>query len=412
MQSDESEINALDERAQGRALLGEAAPRARLVSSSRYRRHSYGPNHPLGIPRVSLTQDLITAYGALEAHEYVAARQATRDELAWFHTADYIAAMQACEAAGKVLSEFRTRHYIGNFENPYFEEFFSTPATATGASIQAAELVLSGMCAFAPAGGMHHARADAARGFCFFNDTVLAVMRLRAQGWRVLYIDIDAHHGDGVEAAFADAPDVVTFSAHMDTEYAYPFSGGALDCVGVHANHVNLPLPKGVTDAEYASVLAPILDRLVAVFEPEAIVLQAGTDAIFMDPLGKFELTTQGFLALVAMILERAPRHADGTPAVVVTGGGGYHPLALARAWTGLWAVLSARCLPEAMPPAGRAVLEAVEWDMDEDEPHFPRLFAARTDAPRAQTVRAEVLARGDALLGRHPRLARRAATR
>ncbi|MFO8154724.1 MAG: acetoin utilization protein AcuC, partial [Thiohalospira sp.] len=219
-----------------------------FIGASRYRRHSYGSNHPLGIPRVSLTWDVIRAYGAITEGEFLQARKAADFELHGFHTPAYISALKRCEALGKVTDRYRKAHNLGNFENPWFPGFFTTPATATGSSVQGAEQVLAGRMAFNPAGGMHHAAPDQARGFCYLNDPVLGIQRLRRDGLRVLYLDIDAHHGDGVEAAFADDPEVVTCSLHMDTDYAYPFKGGTIGDTGPLHNAVNLPLPKGTND--------------------------------------------------------------------------------------------------------------------------------------------------------------------
>ena len=367
--------------------------RAIYIGGSAYRRKAYGSNHPLAIPRVSLATRLIETYGAMTAEEFVQARKAADFELSWFHTPEYVSVFKRCEAAGGVTQAVRQRHQLGTLENPYFEQFFTIPATATGASIQAAEWVLAGKLAFNPAGGMHHARQDRAQGFCYFNDVVLGILRLRKAGLRVLYLDIDAHHGDGVEQAFLDDPDVFTLSLHMDTRYAYPFSGGQLEDVPdiAHAS-LNVPLPKATTDAEYRMLFDaawhPVLER----FRPDAVVLQAGTDMIFADPLGKLQLTTQGFLSIVQTVVDTAPRHDSGVPRLLVTGGGGYHPLVLARAWTGVWGILSGRDLPELLPAEGSAALREVGWDADEEEPWYERLFVARTDAPGPVSVRPEVI--------------------
>jgi acetoin utilization protein AcuC len=182
----------------------------------------------------------------------------------------------------------------------------------------------------------------------------------------------------------------------MDTGYAYPFVAGGFEDQGSAAGGfttLNVPLPQGVHDAEYELVFDaawyPALER----FRPDAVVLQAGADALYFDPLARFRLTTQGFLAVAAKILGSAPRHADGTPRLMVTGGGGYHLLGVARAWAGLWALLAGRDLPEAIPPAGQAALRATGWDLDEDEPYFSALFQSRLDAPFDAPVRPEIRA-------------------
>lgn len=371
-------------------------PRAAFLYAECFRRRAYGRNHPLAIPRVALTLDLVRAYGALDADELVEARVAHDGELLGFHTAHYVEALRGAEARGGVAAGERERHALGTSENPWFETIFTAPATAGGASVQAAEAVLSGRLAFNPAGGMHHARPDRAQGFCFVNDLALGIRRLRAARRRVLYVDIDAHHADAVEDAFRDDPGTFTLSLHMDTAYAYPGQGGAFEDQGSDAGGhttLNVPLPRGTHDAEYALLFAAAWTRVLHRFAPDCVVLQAGADAIGADPLGRLALTTQGFLAVVERVLREAPRHPDGTPRVMVTGGGGYHPLVVARAWTGVWALVSGRTLPAGMPPAGRRLLESVHWDLADDEADMEPLLARRIDPACEAPVRPEVLA-------------------
>lgn len=358
-----------------------------FIAASHYRRHAYGANHPLSIPRVSLTVDLINAYGAFAEGEYLPGRSASEEELTAFHTPDYVAALKRAEARATVSAEERARHQLGTLENPWFPGFFRTPALAAGSSIQGAEEVLKGRVAFSPAGGMHHARPDRAEGFCFFNDPVLAILRLRQAGKRVLYVDIDAHHGDGVEEAFFDDPEVFTFSLHMDTRYAYPFKGGQ---VGDHGGPrgegacLNVPLPRDTDDAEYAYLFEALWPQVQAAFQPDAVVLQAGTDALFADPLGKLRLSTEGFLDVVRRV-------AADSRALLVLGGGGYHPLALARCWTGVWAILSGRALPAEIPPAGQRLLRAVEWALDADEERHEHWVSRRLDGRRQGVPRPDI---------------------
>jgi len=374
-----------------------------FLGAARYRRPSYGSNHPLGIPRVSLTEDLLRAFEALPESEYRESRPAADRELAWFHTWDYLRAARRIEASGRASADDRKRWNLGNFENPAFKDFYDTATLATGASIQAAEAVIEeGRIGFNPAGGMHHAAPDQARGFCYFNDPVLGILRLRQAGWRVLYVDLDAHHGDGVENAFATDPEVFTLSLHMDTARAYPFSGGRLPDWGTGAGEgyaLNLPMPAGAHDDDYETAFGAVWGEVSDRFQPDAVVLQAGTDILLSDPLSKFRVSTQAFLSMAARI------QADSAPRLLVTGGGGYHPIALARCWAGLWAQLSGRELPEALPPAGRELLEAVDWDLDEDEDWFAELFRSRLDPPQNGPVNPEVEAALDWLRGHHPLL-------
>lgn len=379
--------------------------RAVLLGDPVYRRHSYGNNHPLGIPRVSLTMDMIRSYGALRDDEYLPSKRATEEELTWFHTRDYVRAVRRCQELGKIQVGYRARYNLGGFENPLFDGFFSTPSLACGASIQGAEQVLSGFTAFNPAGGMHHAMPGRARGFCFFNDVVLGIMRLRKAGLKVLYLDMDAHHGDGVEYAFRRDALVVTVSVHMDTEYAYPFRGGRIGNIGPLANAVNLPLPRGVNDSEYRAVFSVLWPAVLDAVRPDAVVLQSGTDVLFTDPLGKFDLSTQAVNEMQASVVALSPKGPDGTPRLLVVGGGGYHPLALARCWTGLWGVMTGRRLSEELPSGAVRVLKNVHWDDDHDEPHYGSLFERRIDEPREGPVRQDVMDRMHELFQTHPLL-------
>lgn len=379
---------------------------ATFIGAAQYRRKSYGANHPLAIPRVSLTFDLINSYGALTSDEYLVARKAADFELEWFHTREYVSAIKRVEALGRVNNDIRQRHALGTLENPYFDGIYTIPCTATGASIQAAEQLIAGRVAFNPAGGMHHARPAHAQGFCYFNDPVLAVMRLRKHGWRVMYVDIDAHHGDGVELAFREDSNVLTMSLHMDTRYAYPFEGGRVTDAGSEKNAyatINIPLPRGIGDAAYRAIFNEVFAAALQRFTPDAMVLQAGTDMLFADPLGKFSLSTQAFLDIVETIYDHAPYHADGTPRLLVTGGGGYHPLLLARAWTGLWAILSGRNLPDEIPAAGARALRGAGWDADDDEPYYARLFESLSDVPVTPQSSVHELDDLRAALARHP---------
>lgn len=383
--------------------------KATVIGPATRRRKAYGNNHPLAIPRVSLTLDLINAYGALTEKEFKLARKAADFELEWFHMPDYVAAMKRAEVLGGVKHEYRAKFRLGTLENPYFKNFFTIPAKATGASVQAAEEVLNGRIGFNPAGGMHHARPGHAQGFCYFNDPVLGILRLRREGWRVLYVDIDAHHGDGVEQAFVDDPDVLTLSLHMDTNYAYPYSGGRLKDFGSSAGGyttINVPLPRGAHDREYCPVFDSVWHPALAKFQPDAVVLQAGTDMLAGDPLGKLKVSTRCFLNVVERIMESSPSHADGTPRLLVTGGGGYHPLLVARAWCGVWGLLSGRELPAPIPPKGAEILRAIGWDHDEDTDDFENLFLSRLDESEELPVRPEI-ERLIYEIGRHPFFAR-----
>src|SRR6266404_3364676 len=178
-----------------------------FIGSDIYRSSSYGRQHPLAIPRVSTVIDLVRALGWLDPAAYLESPQATPAELMRFHSADYVAALKRAEAEQHIAPETARRFNIGCNGNPLFREIFSRPATACGASLKAAELLLAardGAVIYSPAGGTHHGRRDRASGFCYLNDPVLAMLRLLDGGiGRIYYVDLDAHHCDGVADAFA-----------------------------------------------------------------------------------------------------------------------------------------------------------------------------------------------------------------
>lgn len=380
-------------------------PAAVIISSEYFRGHNYGRNHPLRIPRVALTLDLIGTYRSLAPDEHLEARKATAIELTQYHSEDYVAALQTCQSLGRIGPGLRQRFNIGNFENPYFENFFTIPALATGASIQGAELVQAGAMVFNPAGGMHHAMPAKARGFCYLNDAVLGIMRLRQAGWRVLYYDLDAHHGDGVQLAFDHDPEVLTVSFHMDTAYAYPRRGGRTSDTGSCGTAINLPLPESVNDSEYRLAFNALWPEIMNYFKPDAVVLQTGTDILYQDPLGKFEISNRLFIEVVSQVMKTAPRHPNGVPRLLVLGGGGYHPVALARCWTGVWGALAGLELPTSLPPQGRQVLENIQWP-EKDDPVTTvnhNMFDSLFDSPREGPIRKEICRRVDQIRHSHP---------
>ncbi|MEL6587867.1 MAG: acetoin utilization protein AcuC, partial [Pseudomonadota bacterium] len=213
-----------------------------LFGSEIYRGSSYGPWHPLRVPRVSTVMDLTAALGWRDRSVFRTSPRAKPAALAQWHTPAYVAALQKAEATARVDEETRQTHGLGTVSNPIFPEMFRRPATGAGASILAGELLSGGGRIHNPGGGTHHGMPNRASGFCYLNDCVFAILSLRAHGARrVAYVDIDAHHMDGVEHAFADDPDTLLVSTHE--EKRWPFTGAVSD-QGV-GQVFNLPLPRG-----------------------------------------------------------------------------------------------------------------------------------------------------------------------
>jgi acetoin utilization protein AcuC len=205
--------------------------------------------------------------------------------------------------------------------------------------------VLAGEVAFTPSGGMHHARADRAQGFCFLNDTVLAIRRLRAAGLRVLYVDIDAHHGDGVEFAFYDTNKVLTLSVHESGQWLFPGTGLVTD-IGVNSGKgfaVNVPLPPSTGDELFLKVFDEVVQPAIEEFQPDILVTQLGVDSFETDPITHLSLTTNSF----EKAIERF--RAMEIPWVAL-GGGGYDLSNVARAWTLAWALMNDVTAPNVIP--------------------------------------------------------------
>lgn len=361
-----------------------------FIGSEIYRGSSYGPLHPLSIPRVPVVTDLARALGWLPASRYRTSPRAKPAALAAFHTADYLSALERAERLGKVDEACRTRHGIGTLSNPVFPEMFRRPATAAGGSLLAAELLSRGGIVFNPGGGTHHGMADRASGFCYLNDPVLAIRSFLAQGLgRVAYIDIDAHHCDGVAAAFAGDPRVLMISTHE--ERRWPFTGALEDRAG--GQGINLPLPRGAQDSDFALARDEVILPATQAFRPHAIVLQCGADAVAEDPLARLNLSNNAHLDIVALLFGLAPR-------LLVLGGGGYNPWSVGRLWAAVWAVLNGYDLPDRLPKNAQGVLTGLSWTRRRGE-RPDHLVETIRDRPRQGQIDARVRRRVNALRAR-----------
>jgi len=357
-------------------------PRPLFIGHEIYRGSSYGRSHPLRVPRVSTVMDVSRAMGWLPQEAFVTSPRAKPAALHAFHTPEYVAALQAAEAAQEASADVRARHHIGTVSNPVFPEIFRRPATAAGGSILAGELLARGGVVYNPAGGTHHGMPDRANGFCYLNDPVLAMLSLRHHGAkRIAYVDIDAHHCDGVEAAFAGDPDVLMISVHE--ENLWPKTGLLQDDAGGSA--LNLPVPRGLNDSEMAYIRDALVVPAVADFAPDAVVLQCGADAVTEDPLAHLDLSNTAHWAVVAALNGLAPRY-------LVLGGGGYNPWSVGRLWTGVWATLLGAEIPDHLPPEAEALLRALEFKghrLGRNPPEH--WFSTLRDAPRNGPIRQDI---------------------
>ena len=347
-----------------------------------YRRSTYGEGHPLRVPRVSTVMDLSRALGWLPDAQFVLSPRAKPAALVNWHRPDYVDALQRAEALQSVTEAEKKQFHIGTFSNPVFPEIFRRPATAAGGSILAGELLKSPGVIYNPAGGTHHGMPDRANGFCYLNDPVLAMLSLREQGVRrIAYVDIDAHHPDGVEVGFAGDPDLLMISVHE--ENLWPKTGTLADDAG--GNAVNLPVPRGFNDDEMSFVRDHLILPQVDAFRPDAIVLQCGADAVEDDPLAHLSLSNLAHWNVLRGLMGMAPR-------LLVLGGGGYNPWTVGRLWTGVWGVLTGKEIPEVLPTSAQDVLRALSFPGNRRGKNPPtHWFTTLADAPRGGPVRADI---------------------
>ncbi len=353
-----------------------------FIGSEIYRGSSYGAWHPLRVPRVSTVMDLTRTLGWLGSESYITSPRAKPAALSHWHDPSYLAALVKAEAEQQVSTETRDRFGLGTHSNPVYAEIFRRPATGAGGSILAGELLAQGGVIHHPAGGTHHGMPARANGFCYLNDPVLGILSLRRNGIRrIVYIDIDAHHPDGVEMGLAGDPETLMISVHE--ERRWPFTGDLGEDAGGSA--VNLPVPRGLNDTEMALIRETLILPLVDRFAPEAIVLQCGADAVEEDPLSQLSLSNNAHWEIVAALRPLAPRY-------LVLGGGGYNPWSVGRLWTGVWAVLNGIEIPDRLPPEGEAVLRAIAWDGHRLGRNPPtHWFTTLRDAPRDGAIRSEL---------------------
>jgi acetoin utilization protein AcuC len=282
---------------------------------------------------------------------------------------------------GVVQDEDKARYRIGTDSNPVYPEMFRRPATSAGGVMLAVRLTAEAGILHVPGGGTHHGRADRASGFCYVNDCVLGILTWLDQGLsRVLYLDLDAHHGDGVQDAFAGDSRVLTVSIHEAGRW--PYTGRAEDRAGGSAR--NLPVPPGYNDTEARflreEAILPLIDR----FRPQAIMLQCGADALEEDPLARLSLSNNAYWTWVASVMPLSPR-------LVVLGGGGYNPYTVARCWAGIWAVLNGYEFPEVLPPRAETILAGLVYNRAAGRNPPPHWTKTLRDEPREGPVRAEI---------------------
>ncbi len=334
-----------------------------FIYTDAYLDYDYGPTHPLQITRLKLTYDLINGYGLLDlpSAQFIPTIKAEEKDLAVFHSEGYLNMLKQANEGHLIGDAYL--YGLGPGDNPIFPGLLDWSLLVTGATLQAIDFVVSGRgeVAFNIAGGLHHAMRSRASGFCYINDPVIGIMKLLSWGKRVAYVDIDAHHGDGVQKAFYGSNRVLTISLHETGCTLFPGTGHE-DEIGEGEGEgysVNLPFPPHTDDEVYVWTFEEVVPELIHAFRPDVVVTQLGVDTFYDDPLTNLDLSILGYERVLKRIKDLAPKW-------VALGGGGYDISNVARAWTVAWSVMNGIELNEELP--GSFSKEAMKIGIEERE--------------------------------------------
>jgi acetoin utilization protein AcuC len=313
--------------------------------------YKFSDHHPLQQSRLVMLQRMLAAYGVFERGEsdLIAPTAADPGDLKCVHSPGYLDALHRLSCGEAVAN--MSQYGFGDSDNPPFPGMWEASLLYSGASLNAAELVLTGKYtyAFNSSGGLHHAARDRASGFCLVNDNALAAYVALDRGMRVAYIDIDAHHGDGTQSVFYQDPRVLTVSIHETGRTLFPGTGftdeiGEGDGTGYS---INVPMAPYSTDEHYAFAFDHAVEPIVRAYDADFYILQVGADAHVGDPLTHLQLTSQGWIELLKRLLAVA-----GDKPLIALGGGGYDLKAAARLWALVQATLAGVELPDDVPAA------------------------------------------------------------
>jgi acetoin utilization protein AcuC len=379
---------------------------ARLVWDERYMQYDFGPQHPLRPERFRFGLDLLKEARLWEPeHETLQPQAPNRADLELVHSSDYVELVERLDAGEDVEPSLLGRHGLGPGDNPSFPHIHQSSALVASGSLWAARGVMAGeyLHAFNPAGGLHHAMRDRASGFCIYNDVAVAIAALlKEHGARVLYLDFDAHHGDGVQALFYDEPQVLTFSIHESGRYLFPGTG-EVEELGEGAGRgysVNAPMEPFTQDDSWLAAVNALVPELAEGFQPDVIVSQHGCDGHAWDPLTHLGITTRAIGEQARLVHELAHRYCGGR--WIGSGGGGYDfRRVVPRMYALVFSQMANRPLPPELPGAwrerwassGRDVLPTEFLDSADGFPPPPRADEiARRNADTVERARQAVL--------------------
>jgi acetoin utilization protein AcuC len=349
--------------------------RTALIYSHDFSASSYGDYHPFKVQRYRLAYELMEEYGLtrLPGADVRECGVVSDADLLTFHAPDYLARLAEFNSSAEPRADFR--YGLGDVENPVFPGFFDWTRLCTAGTVEAVRLVTEEgyAVAFNPAGGLHHAHRAKASGFSYLNDAVIAINRLVSQGLRVVYLDLDAHHGDGVQEAYYETDRVLTISLHETGLHFFPGTGFEHETgKGPGTGYsVNIPLIEHADDALFMKAFDEVAYPLIAAYNPDVLVTQIGVDTFRTDPLSRLEITTHSYSYVIRKL------KAFRIPWVAL-GGGGYDLVNVARAWTIAWGIMNGVELPPRLPGgfirtisdmgfSNTMLLDAMYWAEDSD---------------------------------------------
>ena len=329
-----------------------------VVYSDDFQHYDFGPSHPLKPTRLKLTFELMRSLGLLNASnvDVKEPRMASMDELRMFHSEEYLRFVQQMSRTGN--------GFLDMGDTPAFKGCFEASALAVGASLTAVDIVMSDHAKHAIniAGGLHHAHKDRASGFCICDDPAVAIAYLKTKYGinKILYLDVDAHHGDGVMYGFYDDAALLDIDFHEDGRSLFPGTGFVNEIGEGKASglKINIPLPPFMSDEGYLKLFREIVPRAVKKFRPEILLMQCGADAHANDLLAHLKLTSKTYRE--AVLIVDGLSHEVSDSRLILFGGGGYNFANVARTWTLISATSIGCSLPNEIPEGWRKLFEAL----------------------------------------------------
>lgn len=341
-----------------------------LLYSNRFNNFDYGKNHPFKLSRFELAYNSMRELGIVDSSLIHNFSEIEEDEIYSFHSREYIAKLKKLSATGEG-ADFAFG--LGDADCPLFKSVYEYSLLGAGGTFKAAKMLIEEDydAVLNLSGGWHHAHKSKAAGFSYINDAVLAINYLARNGNRVVYIDIDAHHGDGVQEAFYDRDDVLTISLHESGIYFFPGSGFENETGSGKGRgySVNIPLLAHTDDALYMKAFDEIAYPLIAAFNPDIIVAQIGVDSFLSDPLTNLEITTNAYSYIIRKISRLKIKW-------MALGGGGYDLFNTTRGWSIAWCIMNDIDIPEKLPQSfmqrfpehlGGYIVDKMHWSIDDE---------------------------------------------